>query len=186
MPRNTSIRYILTEKQLSILGEIASASAQLESTTGFMIMMVLNITVEDYEAIITPMNLSTRLEVMKKVGMQRIKRKKRAKEFKELMEHLKDCVIQRNTVIHGLWGPEGKMTLGQLMMVMTGHEKPGPVEAKNKNRVFKAVKLEQLAKDLDEGGTKLWDIARATWLKKKIARDRKVKPQGALASLAHS
>jgi hypothetical protein len=39
------------------------------------------------------------------------------------------------------------------------------VEAKNKNRVFKAANLEQLAEDLDEGGTKLWGIAKVTWLK---------------------
>jgi len=131
-------------------------------------MIVLQFKEVDFDAIVGPMTLSTRLDVLKKVGLARIKSKKRAKEFSKLMDHLKDCVGQRNTAIHGLWGPEGQMKLGDLMMILTGYDKPKAVEAKNKNRVFKAAKLEQLAKDLDEGGTKLWDIAKATWLNKRI------------------
>jgi hypothetical protein len=175
VPRNLSIRNILTEKQLAILGEVASASAQLESTAGFMIMIVLNFTTDDSDAVVGPMSLSTRLDVLKKVGLPRIRTKKRAKEFSKLIDHLKDCVTQRNIAIHGVWGPEGQMTISALMSIMAGHEKPKAVEAKNKNRTFKAAKLEQLAKDLDEGGTKLWDTAKATWLKSRL-RDRKVKP----------
>ena len=57
MPRNASIRNILTENQLAILGEVASASAQLESTIGFQIMLALQFTVEDSDAIVGPMNL---------------------------------------------------------------------------------------------------------------------------------
>ena len=76
------------------------------------------------------------------------------------------------------------MKIGDLMMIMSGREKPKAVEAKNKNRVFKAAKLEQLANDFDEGGTKLWDIAKATWLKKRIKADRKAKPKGALSSIS--
>ena len=108
--------------------------------------------------------------------MQRIRSQKRLKEFKHLMGHLKDRVAQRNIAIHGVWVPEGDVPLGQLIAMMVGSEKPKDVEARNKNRVFKAAKLEQLAKDLDEGGTKLWDIAKATWLKKRLRADRKVKP----------
>jgi hypothetical protein len=184
MPRNVSIRNILTEKQLAILGEVACASAQLESTAGFMLMLVLQFNAVDHDAIVGPMTISTRLDVLKKVGLARIKSKKKAKEFSKLMDHLKDCVGQRNIAIHGLWGPEGEMKLGDLMMIMTGYQKPEAVEAKNKNRVFKAAKLEQLAKDLDEGGTKLWDIAKATWLKKRIKADRKGKQKGALSSVS--
>jgi hypothetical protein len=184
MPKNFSIRNILTEKQLAVLGEVACASAQLESTTGFMLMLVLQFNAVDQDAIVGPMTISTRLDVLKKVGATRIKSKKRAKEFSKLMDHLKDCVGQRNIAIHGLWGPEGEMKLGDLMMIMTGQEKPKAVEAKNKNRVFKAAKLEQLANELDEGGTKLWDIAKATWLKKRIKADRKAVPRGALSAIS--
>ena len=182
MPKNMSIRNILTAEQLAILGEVACASAQLESTTGFMLMLVLQFNDVDQVAIVAPMTLTARLDILKKVGAPRIRSKKKAKEFVRLMDHLKDCVGQRNIAIHGLWGPEGEMSLGHLIMIMTGHEKPKAVEAKNKNRVFKAAKLGQLARDLDEGGTKLWDIAKSTWLKKRIAADRKVKPIGALSS----
>jgi hypothetical protein len=63
VPKNLSIRNILTEKHLAILGEIACASAQLESTTGFMLMLVLQFNEVDQDAIVGPTTISTRPDV---------------------------------------------------------------------------------------------------------------------------
>ena len=156
---------ILNEKQFAALGEVAAESAELESTIGLMIMLVLKFTDADRDAIITPMNISIRLEVLKKVGLPRIRSKKRKKEFLDLSDRLKDLLGKRNIAIHGCWTPVGDLKLGELMAIMAGLSKPAAVEAKNKKGVFKAERLAQLAKELREGRSQLWAIAKATWIK---------------------
>lgn len=165
MAAGASIRNILSERQLAILGELAVASTHLEGTAGSQIALTLRLGEEDAETNITPMNLSTRLEALRKLGLARIKTKRRKEEFQKHIEHLKTLAVQRNTVIHGWWRPKGRMTLFDMMAIWAGRYKPHGVEARNKKRVFNAEKLEELAKELDEGAEKLFRIAVSSWLK---------------------
>jgi hypothetical protein len=69
-------------------------------------MLVLQFNEVNQEAIVRPMNMSTRLDVLKKVELVRTNsQKKKAKELSKLMDHLKGCVGEWNIAIHGLWGP---------------------------------------------------------------------------------
>jgi hypothetical protein len=51
--------------------------------------------------------------------------------------------------------PVGDLKLGDLMAIVAGSLKPGAVEARNKKGVFKAEKLEQLAKELRQGNKQI-------------------------------
>jgi hypothetical protein len=57
------------------------------------------------------------------------------------------------------------MTLFDMMAIWAGRDKPDGVEARNKKRVFNAERLEELAKELDVGGEKLFRVAVSSWLK---------------------
>jgi hypothetical protein len=75
VPRNVAIRYILPEKYLTVLGEIALASAQLEYTVGSHISMLLNLSPVASDCLI-PANLFNRLDAPWKIGSERIRSKK--------------------------------------------------------------------------------------------------------------
>jgi hypothetical protein len=168
MSRNAPIRNIFPEKYLVLLGEVALASAQLEYSVGSHISMLLNLSAVGCATLITQMTLFTRLDVLGKLGAEKIKGKKNLKEFKELIERLKQCATDRNTAIHGRWWPENDMTLAELMQMTQGTYKATGYQAKNKKQVLKATKLAKLAKDLDEGGTALWATAKSTWFKGRV------------------
>jgi hypothetical protein len=162
------IRNLLSQEQLAALGEIAVASTELESSVGAQISMALNLKRDDYEVIVGPMSLSTRLEALRKLGLARIKGKKTKEKFQRHIEHLKTLVAHRNTVIHGWWRPMGKgLRLWDVMAYWSGRFKPPGVEVRNKKRSFDAAKLEQLANDIDAGNEMLFKIGTSSWLKGK-------------------
>lgn len=162
--------HLLSEQQLAALGRVAIASADLEFILNWMIAVVLKLPVEAHEAIVTPMSLSTKLEVFIKVGMPRIAGKKRKKEFSELGSHLKGLVVKRNIVIHGSWTLAGKVSLGDQFLLKATDipaRKDLYIEARNKNRAFNAENLQQLANELSAGQTQIWKIARGNWMRVK-------------------
>ena len=55
-----------------------------------------------------------------------------------------------------------------MFAMVAGTLKPDTVEARNKKRVFKAEKLEQLADELLEGNRQIWEIAKATWIRQGV------------------
>jgi hypothetical protein len=159
---------LLSVEQLAALGEIAVASTELEFSIGSQISLALNLKKDDYEVIVGPLNLSTRLETLRKLGSARIKGKKTKERFLKHIEYLKTLVAQRNTVIHGWWRPMGKgLRLWDLMAYYSGRFKPPGVEARNRKRSLDAAKLGELANALDAGSEALFKIGASSWLKGK-------------------
>jgi hypothetical protein len=164
------VRDILPEKYKNLLGEIALTSAQLEYSIGDHISMLLNLSPAAAGCIIAPMNLFTRLDVLgRRLGSERIRSKKKLKEFDSLIQRLKKCSQDRNTAIHGRWWPEKEqMTLDEIFQMMEGTLQVSGYRAKNKKQILRATQLAKLAKDLDEGGTAIWAMAKSTWFRGRI------------------
>lgn len=74
------VRNILPEKYKTVLGEIVLTSAQLEYSIGDHISMLLNLSPAASGCIIAPMNLFTRLDVLGRIGSERIRSKKKLKD----------------------------------------------------------------------------------------------------------
>jgi hypothetical protein len=172
MSTRLTVRDFLNEKERAALGEVAAESAQLESTTETMLKIVLKLTDAEYDAIIGGKMFGAKLDILKEVGLCRLrgkKRKKHKQQFIVLMDHLKSLVGQRNIAIHGNWGPEGGFTLATLATLMDGTYVPRPAAAIHKKgkktSTLKVARLEHLAAELNEGGSLLWDFAKVTWLK---------------------
>jgi hypothetical protein len=169
VPRNVAVRNLLPEQYLVLLGEVALASAQLEYSIGSHISMLLNLSPVASECIITPMSLFIRLDVLSRIGAERIRLKKKLKEFDSLIQRLKKCAQDRNTAIHGRWWPEKeKMTLAEIFQMLEGTLQVSGYRAKNKKQILRANQLAKLAKDLDEGGTAMWAMAKSTWFSGRI------------------
>jgi hypothetical protein len=137
-----------------------------------MLKIVLKFTDDEFDAVFGQKMFRAKLEVLKEVGLSRLggkKRKKRRKQFTVLMDHLLSLAGQRNIAVHGMWAPEGGFTLATLSALLDGTYVQKPAQAFHKRgkktATLKAERLEQLAADLSEGGSLLWDFAKLTWLK---------------------
>jgi hypothetical protein len=155
---------ILTKEQLAALGEIAVESAHLEGTVDRMIRVVLRIEPDEFDILIGSRMLGRKIDVLKTCGLVRLagkKRKRRRYRFTVLMDRIKQLISQRAIAIHGDWGPEGGISLGDLM---AGKWVPGTAEAKLKKSAMKSGELEKLADAFNEADIELWKFAGENWL----------------------
>lgn len=165
MSKNVPITNLLSDKQLKALGEVAAYSAEVEAILGVILMIVLKLSLTQFEAVTEGLMLSKRLDLFAKVGAERLTEEQSA-EFAQLIGLIRDLVNKRNIAIHGTWGPgDEKIKLGDLMGMMMGTMPPEKVKAKNKKRSLSASELGQLAFDLNQAGSKLWRFTHKVWIK---------------------
>jgi hypothetical protein len=166
-------RLTLSNEQLAALGEIAAESAHLESAVDLMIQVVLKISPEEFDVLINNRMLGAKVDVLKTCGAIRLagkKRKKRRNQFTALMDHIKFLISQRAIAIHGIWGPEGGMKLGDLVAFWAGAGSAGAAEAKHKKGAMKAAQLEKLAEQFNQAVSDLWAFARNNWLFRRVKK----------------
>jgi hypothetical protein len=120
------------------------------------------------------------LDVLKIIGLAKLRSKKRKKAFNDLMGRLTSLNGQRTIAVHGIWEPEGNNAMRWLMDIVQGKQLPAAA-AKHKKGILPAAKLETIARKLSDENTALWVFWRAVWFSPTMARSnrrasRKVNP----------
>jgi hypothetical protein len=163
---HSKITNLLSQDQLAALGEVAANSAELEWMLGFIVMWCLRLNGTQTRAIIGDALLGKRITVLETVGDENLPDQALKNEFKVIIERMKELSGNRNTVIHGTWGPKGTHIKFEDSLDMEfGTKAPENVIAENpKNaRKYSAEELRQLADDLHTVRIDLWDFARKHW-----------------------
>jgi hypothetical protein len=158
----------LTDAERAALGSVVAESANLESSVDFILLHLTNLTHTAYDAMMGGKMLGAKLDVLKAIGLAKLRSKKRKKTFNDLMGKLTSLNGQRTIAVHGIWGPEGHNALRWLVDIAQG--KKLPAAAKHKKGILQAAKLETLAKKLSEENSALWSYWRAVWFSPTIAR----------------
>jgi hypothetical protein len=168
MATRLNIKDLLNKDEREALGEVAVEAAQLDITLEITLRFLLQFSYKEYKKVIGTKMLSPKLDVLDVVGWSRLggKRKKRhRKQLKDLISDLRLLVQERNTAIHGVWGPQGGLSEADLKAIEDGSFKPRAAEAINQSdgKILKTSRLGELAAELREVTKRLEEFAGRTW-----------------------
>jgi hypothetical protein len=170
-----SARNFLTDEELAALGLVVSGSAQLESTLDLLIQSLANLGDQQFEVLVGGRMIGNKLDILKGLGLLKLKSQKKQQAFTYLINSLSSLNAERNTVVHGRWGPEGGITISMLSALFQGKTLKKLGEAthkKGRGKVLKlkAQRLEELALRLDQGNHDLYGFWKDNWLKQSVKR----------------
>jgi hypothetical protein len=143
---------LLTVDQRAALGSLVAETTEMEGTVDVMIAIVTNLSTPQCAVLLEGRMISWKLEALKRLGLQKLKRKAQMKVFAHLVDSLSSLNSERNVAVHGLWQPQG----GYTYALLAGITPVGPSVAALKRRnaksstLLKADRLEQLAKGVRE------------------------------------
>lgn len=178
-----TIETLLTQEQRAALGVIVAESASLEATVDLIISHLTNLNPQQYEIVLKGEMIKRKLEVLKAIGQQKLRSAKRKAAFLTLMARLTSLNSDRNTLVHGIWGPRG----GYRLSWFAGHPITDPIEAIQRSRggrvrTLPANRIGNVARNVTKAHSELYNFWREVWLKlvvqRGIRRDtaRKVQP----------
>jgi hypothetical protein len=169
----SNIKNLLNKEERAALGEVAVEAAQLDITLEITLRFVLQFSYREYKGVVGGRTLGRKLDVLKIIGWSRLggKQKKRhRKRLKDLISELKSLVDERNTAIHGIWGPEGGFSEADLKAITDGSFRPRPAEAVGESggKTVKAARLEDLGVELRDATKRLEEFANRTWRRRGV------------------
>lgn len=110
----------MTDKDLAALGSVVAESAHLESTLDLIILLITRMGESEYEVFMRGKMIGAKLEIVKELGVLKLRSKKRQRAWMQLIDGLKSLNSDRVIAVHGLWGPAGGYTRGNLMAASKG------------------------------------------------------------------
>lgn len=102
---NLMSRKYLTEAQLAFIGTVAVESTYNEFFVQSLIGRLSGVTEEVGLAFTQNMPMSARLETLRVVGRTKLSDPAQIEQFNNIVSSLCEANAERNTVIHGKWGP---------------------------------------------------------------------------------
>jgi hypothetical protein len=110
---------------------------------------------------------------LKELGLLKLKSKKKQQAFTFLINNLSSLNAERNTAVHGRWGPEGGITLSMLSALFERKTLKKLGEAthkKGRGKVLKlkAQRLKDLALRIDQGNHDLYRFWKDNRLKQSV------------------
>jgi hypothetical protein len=163
---HSKITHLLNKDQLAALGEVAANSAELEYMLAFVLMWCLRLNGKQTRALVSDAMLSKRITLLESIGKETISGRELKKEFKAIIQRVKDLSGHRNTVIHGTWGPKGShISFEDGLDMEFGTKTPDGVIAENPKNAkrYSAKEIRQLADELHQARIDLWDFGRKQW-----------------------
>lgn len=155
------------EELLAAIGSIAAESSYLERYVETMLYQLTKLTRETGQHIIEAGMLGGKLDLLALIGKAKLKsRKKRLKQFSDLMSEIKHANTERSIAIHGLWYPPHE---NYLRAIHFGEPWPAPAVATKRGKGDgKEVKLEakravKLAEQISDLHWQIHDFAEETW-----------------------
>lgn len=155
MPKKLPARMILTDEELAGIGAVAVHSAYFEAEIETYIRILCGLTKEQATLFTATMQMDKKADVFRALVKLRINDPAALKEFDALMSEVKSIIVDRNTIIHGLWlAPK----------ITVDHESPTPIREgeasarkaarRNKQpRVFRASGLINVARRFSDLGS---------------------------------
>lgn len=158
--------HLLTIEQRTAIGDVVTESAWIEYIAGVMIAHFAHLKPHAYEALVAGKMLGTKLDLLSELGTPQLKSTKLKKEFDALITRLKQLNSERSILVHGLWEPEGGLTLADLMRL----KKVGKIEAVQRramkqSRKLKGDRLPGLVREMSRGSTDLFNFFTQRFLK---------------------
>lgn len=100
-------RRVLTDEQLASIGAVAVESTYCEYMVETVIWFLAGLDDEHGRAFTFGMPMHNRLELLRTLGLRRLKAQDEIDRFTAIVAELKEASTQRNTIIHGDWTTEG-------------------------------------------------------------------------------
>jgi hypothetical protein len=162
---------LLTLEQRAALGDVVAESAYLESNLDMFIGVLTKLNESQFEALLSGQMLGRKLQIVKEIGVPKIRSQKGKAEFAEIVDALSSAITDRNAVVHGIWGgPGGMWKLSWIFGPVTGpvlatHRKKG-----GKVRTVPAERIADIAEKIRAGHTKLFNYFVEVFIRKKGRR----------------
>jgi hypothetical protein len=168
----------LTLQQRAALGSVVVESANLEDQMNLILGHLLRLSGDEYDVLLGGQMLNRKLEVLREIGKLKIKPKKHLARLIQILDKFTNLNSDRNTVVHGRWGPPGG--LWQLNWIMEGPPKGTPTVAMHKKgkkvRTFNADDLEATARAIAEANSELRQWYMKDFIKPRVKRSLRRKP----------
>jgi hypothetical protein len=154
---------------------VVSGSAQLEDTIDLLIQSLAKLREQQFEVLVGGKMIGNKLNILKDLGLLKLKSQKKQQAFTDLINNLSALNAERNTAVHGRWGPEGGMTFSMLASLLEGKALNKLGEATHKKGRGKVLKLksqrlDDLALRIDQGCHDLYGFWKDNWLKQSVKR----------------
>jgi len=163
---------VLTQAQLAAIGEIAVESAYLDGMVDFLIAQILNISEEKYYVVSNGVMLGTKLDILRNLGLIRLRSKKRKLEWENIVSQVKHLNSQRTIAIHGYWQSKHGRKLSDLnketWILPSGEAQAVHKRGKKKPSILDAQNLQKLAYDIHDNRNKLMIFYANSWMKGSI------------------
>lgn len=161
---------VLTTEQLAAIGSIAVESAYLEDFVDFMIAWLAGLPDEQLSILIPRAMLDGKLDILRNLGIIKLRSKRRKEEFQQIIAKLKELNSQRNIAVHGNWQSKEMHRLsdiGKGIPVQIGNAE---ARGKKQNSVLHASKLQTVAISIADYREKLFHFCFDTWVNPSIRR----------------
>lgn len=146
---------VLTTEQLAAIGSIAVESAYLEDIVETLIYKLSGLTRKKGEIFLEKFMLDSKLNLLKELGMIKLKSKKRKLVLSELIGEIKQANSDRTLAIHGFWIP-GKITLASIAKGELEQDAKAVRSNSRRQGSLSAHKLADIAKRVSDGRYELF------------------------------
>jgi hypothetical protein len=165
-PVMLSRRY-LKESQLAFIGSVAVESTYCEFSLQNIIIRLAGVTPEAGTALTHAMSFSSRLDVLVAIVHGQLFDPVLTKEFDQIVKELRDAIVERNTIIHGRWGPVTNYLSFLLMQEdnprRTAQAVKAPKLGKTNSPTFPVAQLEVTANKLHDNRQALLKFVAKVW-----------------------
>lgn len=150
---------ILKHDQLAAIGLVAAASASLEATIELSLSFLTGLDEDECGLLLTGKTLGPKLELLKRLGLRRLKSAEAQGAFAAMMDSLSSLIGERNAVIHGTWQPKDGFTFAFLAQLNTPVEVEAVLKKRNGNvQKVNAENLGSLADRLSSAHSAFFDF----------------------------
>jgi hypothetical protein len=151
---------MMTAEDRASLGSLAMESAYLEGTLDDLVVKLSGMKPMQAELVFAGRMMDSKLELVKQLGTQKLRSKKRKAELSGLIADLKHLNGERVTAIHGIWSMPGVLSIAAAGNDPTAYHPP---VARKKNSTLRGDRLRDIAVRISIGREHLRIFSLKVW-----------------------